>query len=139
MATINLGRVFLGGIVAGAAINIGEFILNMSILGGLWEAAMKELGRQPMGNESIAYLVLMCFALGIVMVWTYAAIRPRFGPGPMTAVCAGLLVWALAVLYPSAGMVPMGLLPGRLLLYGTLWGMLEMPLAGLAGAWLYRE
>ena len=139
MAKINMARVFVGGLVAGAIINVGEFVLNMFILGGLWESAMKELGRPPTGNESIAYFLLLSFALGITMVWIYAAVRPRFGPGPLTAVCAGLLVWALAALYPSAGMVPMNLLPSRLLLYATLWSLVEMPLAAVAGAWLYRE
>ena len=38
-----------------------------------------------------------CWAF--VTVWLYAAIRPRFGPGPKTAICAGLIVWGLSYLY----------------------------------------
>jgi hypothetical protein len=29
------------------------------------------------------------FLIGIFAIWLYAAIRPRHGPGPKTAVCAG--------------------------------------------------
>ena len=139
MGRINMGKVILGGLIAGVVINIGEFALNMAILGGAWEEAMKALNRPPIGNESAGFFVLLCFGLGILGVWTYAAIRPRFGAGPTTAICAGLLVWALAILYPSAGMIPMGLFPAKLILYAIVWDLVEIPLAVIAGAWVYRE
>ncbi len=139
MGKINMGKVILGGLIAGVVINIGEFALNMGILGGAWEEAMKALNRPPIGNESAVFFVLLCFGLGILGVWTYAAIRPRFGAGPTTAICAGLLLWALAVLYPSAGMIPMGLFPTKLILYAIVWDLVEIPLAVIAGAWVYRE
>lgn len=139
MGKINMGRVILGGLLAGVVINFGEFALNMWILGGQWEEAMKALNRPPIGNESAVFFVLLCFGLGILGVWTYAAIRPRFGAGVTTAICAGLLVWALAVLYPSAGMVPMGLFPARLILYAIVWDLVEIPVAVIAGSWIYRE
>jgi len=139
MGKINLSRVVAGGLVAGVIINLGEMIINMFILGGRWEEAMKALGRSSMGNESVIYFILLGFGLGLVMIWIYAAIRARFGPGPTTAICAGLVVWALACLYPNAGMLPMNLFPRGLLFYSTLWCFFELPLAALAGAWLYRE
>ena len=139
MGKINLGRVFAGGLLAGLIINIGEMILNMAIIGEAWNEAMKSLNRPPMGNESIPYFVLLSFGLGIVMIWIYAAIRPRFGPGATTAIGAGLVTWALAYLYPSAGMLPMDLIPQNLIHYSILWGLFELPIAALAGAWLYKE
>ena len=139
MKKINMGRVILGGLIAGVVINLGEFALNMGILGSLWDEAMKALNRPPIGNESAVFFMLLCFGLGIVGVWTYAAIRSRFGAGPLTALCAGLLIWALAILYPSAGMIPMGLFPAKLILYATVWDLVEIPVAVIAGAWFYRE
>src|SRR5207249_3963498 len=35
------------------------------------------------------------FLVGIFAVWLYAAIRPRYGAGPKTALCAGAAVWGL--------------------------------------------
>ncbi len=131
MAKLNLARVFVGGLLAGVVINIGEFILNMGLLGKVMEDALKELKRPPMGNEAIAFYVLMGFGLGIVMIWVYAAIRTRFGPGPTTAICAGLTVWALSYLYPNAGMLPLHLFPRRLLFYSTVWGFFELPIAAI--------
>ncbi len=139
MGKINMGRVIAGGLLAGLIINIGELILNTMIVGESWNEALKALNRPPVGSESIPYFVLISFGLGIVLVWIYAAIRPRFGPGATTAIGAGLIVWALAYLYPTAGAVPMKLFPSHLMLSGTLWGLVEVPLAALAGAWLYRE
>ena len=58
-------------------------------------------------------LIVMTFVLGIASVWLYAAIRPRFGPGAATAVCAGLAVWVIAHVWSGiylwagfAGLIP---------------------------------
>ena len=139
MGKINLVRVILGGLVAGFVINIGEFLLNEPILGSRWRAAMESLNRPPIGSQAITFFVILGFALGIGAVYLYAAIRPRFGAGPRTAVCAGLLVWFFAYLYTSVGMIAMGLLPRSLLLIGVAWGLLEVPIATVFGAWLYKE
>lgn len=139
MGKINLGRVIMGGLLAGLVINIGEFVLNAPILGKDWDAAMGELGRTAIGGQQIAVFVVMGFFLGITAVWTYAAVRPRMGPGPKTAICAGSLIWALAYLYPSIGYLVLDLFPSRLIWIGLIWGLVEIPLATVAGAWLYKE
>jgi hypothetical protein len=139
MQEINNGRVLLGGLLAGLIINVGETILNVPLLGAEMDAAMRERGLEPVAGSAIGAFVLMAFALGIAAVWLYAAIRPRFGPGPKTAICAGLVVWALAYLYPTLGMIVMDLFPMNLALVALVWGLFEATLATLAGAWLYRE
>lgn len=139
MQDINLGRVILGGLLAGLVINIGETILNVPLLGEQMDTAMRERGLEPVAGGAIAAFVLMAFGLGIVAVWIYAAIRPRMGPGPKTAICAGLVVWALAYLYPTLSMVTMDLFPTSLALVALVWGLFEAPLATVAGAWLYKE
>ena len=50
MAKINMGRVILGGLLAGWVLNIGEFLLNEPILGKQWVAAMEALNRPPIGG-----------------------------------------------------------------------------------------
>lgn len=139
MGKINLGRVVLGGLLSGLVLNIGEFLLNESILGKRWEDAMKALGRPPIDTGGMVLYVFLLFALGVFSVWIYAAIRPRFGSGPMTAVCAGLVVWFLASMYASASALPMHLFPRRLLLYSVVWQFFEMPIAAVVGAWPYSE
>ena len=139
MAKINMTRVILGGVLAGLVVNIGEYFLNTSILGKLMEASLQALNRPQVGNEGMAFYVVLGFAVGIFAIWVYAAIRPRFGAGTMTAICAGLMVWFLVSLYASAGLLPLHLFPRRLLLYGVIWTFFEFPLAVIAGAWIYKE
>ena len=139
MGKINIGRVIVGGLLAGVVINIGESLLNAVILMEQWEAALKALNKPPMSGSTIALYVVMGFGLGIVAVWLYAAIRPRMGAGPKTAVCAGLTVWALAYLYPNVGLLPIDLFPTSLLLWSVAWGLGEIVIASVAGAWLYKE
>ena len=79
------------------------------------------------------------FLLGIAAVWLYAAIRPRYGSGPNTAIRAGLVAWAIAVFLPNLGNYPLGLFPTRLLLISTVVALVEIVVATLVGAWLYKE
>jgi hypothetical protein len=140
MGKINLARVIIAGLLAGLVINIGEFILNGAILKQQWADQLEKHKVPPMGGGiQMAYFIAISFAIGLVMIWVYAAIRPRLGAGPKTAICAGLVTWALAYLLPSASEVAMHLFSRRLLLYGTVWGLFELPIAALIGAWLYKE
>ena len=139
MGQINMGRVVLGGLLAGLVINIGEFVLNEPILGAQWVTAMEAMGRSAPGGSAIATFVVGGFILGIAMIWTYAAIRPRQGAGVKTAVCAGLLVWFFAYLYPSSGFLVMKLFPANLIVTSVMWGFFELPIAAVIGAWLYKE
>ncbi len=140
MGNINWGRVLLGGIVAGVVVNVVEFTLHVVILDPDWKAAMAALGRSP--DESTGAMMIyvgLGFLIGILAVCYYAAIRPPFGAGPKTAVFAGLGVWALTYLFPTIGMVPSGLFPNRLLWLPVVVGIVELPLATMVGAWLYKE
>jgi hypothetical protein len=74
-----------------------------------------------------------------MVVWLYAAIRPRLGPGAQTAICAALVVWGLAYLYPNLFIIITNIFPRRMMVIGTVWGLVEVVVAGLAGAWLYSE
>lgn len=139
MGAINTGRVILGGLVAGLVMNIGQTVLNLAVLGKQSEEAMKRLNVEPPGGGTIGIYVGLTFLVGIALVWGYAAIRPRFGPGPKTAVIAGVFVWLLSRLLPSIIYMVSGMLPGSLVMTAAAWGFVEVLLAALAGGWLYRE
>jgi len=134
-----MGRVVFGGLLAGLIINISEFILNGVVYADEMNAAMAALNKPPVAPSMIAWFVLLGFGLGVVTVWLYAAIRPRFGPGVKTAVCASLRIWGLAYLYPNLFMIITNILPSGLMTVATIWGAVEIVIAGIAGAWLYTE
>jgi hypothetical protein len=139
MGRINVGRVILGGLVAGLVINIGETILNLVVVAQAMEDAFQARNLPALGINPIIGFVVFSFAVGIVTVWLYAAIRPRFGPGPKTGAIAGLVVWFFAYLYGAVAMGMMGLFPMKLMAITTIWGLPEIVLAAVAGASLYKE
>ena len=141
MAQINGGRVVVGGLLAGLVMNLVDATANGILLSGRWTAETTSLNphlMQQAASTSIAGWVLVDFLTGIVIVWLYAAMRPRFGEGPSTAVRAGLAAWILGqavyLSYAFNGMFSWGLI-------GTsAAARLVASLAGAyAGAWLYRE
>lgn len=139
MDRINLRRVITGGLVAGLVLNVGHHVLNRVILRDEWYQAMRALTLEPISGSAIAMIIVMLFVLGIVTVWLYAAMRPRFGPGPRTAVLAGLAVWFFVSLWPAICFSLSAMFPTSLLMTSVVWRLVEIPLASLAGAWLYKE
>jgi hypothetical protein len=139
VGSINTGRVVIGGIVAGLVINASEFALNTLVLGPDMEQAMARMNLPPVAGAAMGVFTALGFALGIVILWLYAAIRPRYGAGPTTALCAGATTWFLAYVYGSIGMAMMGMFPLRLMAIGLAWGLVELLVASVAGAYFYKE
>ena len=140
MGNINLGRVILGGIVAGVVIDVFEGVSNGVILSQQYADAMTALGKT--GTMSVRQLIafnLWGLAAGILMVFLYAAMRPRLGAGPKTAIVAGLMIWATAFVLANATMVFLHLMPIGLTLTGLAIALVQSIVAGLAGAYLYKE
>lgn len=140
MGQIDWRRVLLGGIVAGLIIDVFEWMLHGLVLGPQWRQVMAGLGR-PLQETGLrmSFYVLLGLAYGIVAMWVYASIRPRYGAGPRTALYAGLGVWLLGYCLPSMTWVVIGLFPRRLMAIAMLVGLVEILVATLAGAWLYQE
>jgi len=139
MGNINVGRVILGGLLAGLVINIGETVLNVFVVAQGMDHALKARNLPPVGGGAIAGFVLLAFLLGLATVWLYAAIRPRFGAGAGTAAMAGLAVWFFAYLYKGVGQDLMGFFPAGLTILTLVWGLVEILAGALAGGWLYNE
>ena len=139
MGNINLGRVILGGIVAGIIVNAFEFVLNGVLLTNQWTDLMASINRPVLGVTQIVYFNIFGFAMGLVAVWTYAAIRPRFGAGPRTALYAALLTWVTGYVFVDITPTIMGVFPMSMtwMLIGV--GLAEIIVATQVGAWLYKE
>jgi hypothetical protein len=140
MGRINLGRVVGGGLLAGLVLNVYDFVVHGVLLEADWQAAMTALGKpaDTMDAGAIAVFVVIDFIIGIFSVWLYAAMRPRFGPGPRTAVIAALALWFVAVIF-TASQAPLGLFPPKLLWLPIAGAVVVVPLAVAAGAYVYRE
>ena len=139
MRGVRTGHVVLGGLAAGLIINMGEAILNLVVLGDQMTAFMARLNLPPAGFAAMAIFTLLGFALGITMTWLYAGIRTRYGRGVPTALRAGAAVYFFAYLYPSLGAVAMGMFQPRMTAIMLVWGLCEVLIAAVVGAWVYTE
>lgn len=141
MNNINAGKVVTGGLVAGVVLNILDFANNYLVVGADFMANATRLGLDPATMETpagIATWVVIDFLLGILLVFTYAAIRPRFGPGPKTAIYAGLIPF-LAINFIMFGLTKGGLFPMALHVKMTVAQLIIVSLGAIAGAWAYKE
>ena len=139
MSQINIGGVLRGGVAAGVIMNVSEFILNVPVAGAQMDAELASHNLPPVSTAAIATFTFVTLLLGIATVWLYAAIRPRLGPGPKTAIVAGVFVWALSYLYASVFFYMLGTQTLGLVVLGVVWSGIEMIIASSVGAYLYSE
>jgi hypothetical protein len=140
MGTMNVPRIILGGVVAGVLCFIGDGVMHGILLRDYWAQVMANVGRKVTEEPShMVYYAAYDLAKALVGVWLYAAIRPRFAPGPRTAVIAAVATWALVIPIPLLGLIPSGFFGRRFALLWSIEGLVVMVIAIVIGAWLYRE
>jgi hypothetical protein len=138
---INSGRVVAGGLVAGAVANAIDFVNNTYVLGADMQAwaASHNIDPATLTSGAVAGTwVAVDFIYGLLIVFTYAAIRPRFGPGVTTAIIAGLVMF-LAPTIVLFGFTQMGMLTMPMFVKGTIGAIVATLAAAVAGAAVYKE
>ena len=141
MATINVPKVVVGGIVAGIVFNIGDFIINNVIMAADFAQAVTRLGLDPNAMQTLSGAlpwIVLDFCWGWLIVFTYAAIRSRFGAGVQTAVIAAAIPF-LSSTFLFLGFTSMGMFPASLFVKNTLLSVVTVGLGSVAGAWVYKE
>jgi len=134
---MNVKRVFLGGLIAGIVYFFGDGLVHGLLLKQQWAAILRANTQQTM--HSPAYYLPYDLLKGWAVVWIYAAIRPRFGPGPKTAVLAGFVGWLLAIPVPLLGLLPMNFFGAQFVALWSIYGVFPMTVGALVGGWIYRE
>ena len=94
---INTSKVVVGGLVAGVVMNVVGFVVQGLLLGKRMEAEMlavaPSLAGRGIDTGIMVSRVGTQFIIGLLLVWLYAAMRPRFGPGMKTAAYAAAVIW----------------------------------------------
>ena len=137
--TINVTRVIAGGLLAGIVFDLFEAVMNGMLMRPQWAAIMTSLNRPQFAPSQILLFNIVGLVTGLAAVWTYAAIRPRFGSGPRTALIAAALTWVTAKAVVAAYPLISGIYPVQPMAIMLTLQMAEIALGTLAGAWLYRE
>ena len=142
MRKMNVGRVLLGGILAGILLFLTDGFIHSKLLSDDWMAVMRAAGRSVETEEhggDMAYFVVFELLRGLAMAWLYAVIRAHYGPGPKTAICAALTVWGLMFPLAFLELVPMGLFTTKMLVMWSLYELITSVIAGLVAGALYKE
>ena len=138
----NWKRVFLGGILAGIII----LVLSSATTQFLFKVKKPML--ESFGHTiptdftvgDIAFGIIISLVMGIIAVWLYSAIRPRFGSGPKTALIAGFFIWLTGVVLKSGdSLSAIAYIPMNVFIVENLIFLIYIVLATLAGAWVYKE
>lgn len=124
---MNTRRIVLGGLVAGAILAAGEGVVRL----------VGAAGAVPTGTMPFAVLLVRFAVLGMFCMLFYAAAIPTLGAGPRAAATVGLLVFIVGVAFPPfAWATAMGH-SGDVLLNSVIANAVTLPIAVMAGAWLY--
>ena len=139
MGRIDSARVLLGGLVAGLVINVVMAVTWAGLLANWHARTMERLGMdEPLGAQ-IAWFWVFGFVIGIALLWTYAAMRPRFGAGPRTAALAAIVAWLFMSVVPGLFDLVMEMFPFDVIAVGWLVWLVALIFGGLVGGWLYKE
>ena len=139
MKGINVVRWLLGGIVAGIVVWILEGLASMLYMEDMETAMQAHNLAMEMSAAAMILTLIVSILSGLVLVFFYAAARPRFGPGPKTAVIVAVAYWVGGMLVSLLGYQMMGLFPAGLLSLWGIIGVVELIIASLVGGWIYKE
>src|SRR6266545_69251 len=138
---INTGKVIAGGLLAGFIMNVLDMTWNYTVLAADMKAMVDQLRLDPAvltdPSKAIPWIIVD-FVLGLVIVWTYAAMRPRLGPGPRTAILAGLVPF-VSVTAVLCGFASMGVFTQAMLVKSSVFELISVVAGSVAGAWVYKE
>lgn len=141
MPGINTQKVLVAGLVAAVVFAVIDGVTFGVILNAEYTANVTRLGLDPSVVNSpagFAMWIVQELAFGQLVVWTYAAMRPRFGPGMKTAVYAAMVPW-LSIFMGMASFAQVGMLSMPLFWKGAVFSMISTVAGTAAGAAVYKE
>jgi hypothetical protein len=140
---MNTPRVIAGGLVAGAVLNVIDWFVYTKLLADRMNDALEHYkpgsSAVMMSGNAITVYVITDFVIGLLLVWTYAAVRPRLGPGPMTAATVAFLFWIFAAFLNASSSLMTGMMGPRLFWMTELIGLICFIIGAVAGSALYKE
>ena len=138
---INTGKVISGGLLTGVVYNAFDMLWNFTVLQADGLAMAPRLNLNPAVVTDFSYQIpwiVVDFVLGLLTIFIYAGFRPRFGPGPQTAVIAGFMLW-VAITSLFCGFASMGVFTEAMAIKASLLAIVNVVVGSIAGAWVYKE
>jgi len=140
MAGINYRRVLLGGLAGGVVANACDFVIGILMADDSRRMAQRlNLDWDVVTSPGVAITwATIDFVYATLIIWTYAAIRPRFGPGRMTAITAGMMIFGASTLI-LLGFQQMGVFTPDMFTKSAFLSLITAVLVALTGSAIYRE
>lgn len=141
MARINWGRLILGALIAAIIMFFADGFIHERLVRTDWSAVyagLKAAEPTPHGS-SMVYFALFELGRGLISMLFYATMRTHFGPGPKTAVLAGIASWIAFSLTGPAQFIPLGFFSTALWVKVGALHLVTSILAAIAGAAMYKD
>lgn len=139
---MNRQKIVIAGLVAGLVLNLIDFVSYTYLLGAhmarALDAVNPALNAAMSTGRAMATSIVIDFLLGIALVWLYAAMRPRYGPGPRNALMSAFFVWLISS-FAYSMFHTMGMMSTRLWLAVACVALVNMSVGALVGGKLYSE
>ncbi len=139
---MNVGKIIAGGLLAGIILIVINVLAQLVLAERVWNEMNAWVpgssARLPSGSAAVATGVVLKLVIGVLLVWLYAAIRPRFGPGARTATYAAIVVWILGGILFS-DFVLTGMISGTTYVLLEGFQLAGLLLASVVGARMYSE
>jgi hypothetical protein len=141
VSRINTGRLILGALVAGVVLNAADVLIQVVLMAEESQVMRQRLNLNPEaveGTSTMVSFIVANFIMGFILLLTYVGFRPRFGPGPMTATLAALVLF-FSIAPVLFGFMMMGIFAPNAYVKSTLLYFVTFIAAAFAGASLYKE
>lgn len=129
-------RLIACGLLAGAIINIIEWLAHKVWLDSQWNAAFATLGKIP---SFWGTFVAANFEVGIIAIWSYRWLSQFYGPTRATALKSAGAMWLIFWVIPILGMQPFDIFPNYLLALVIVVGILDVVLGILPAIALFER
>jgi hypothetical protein len=135
---INTGKVVVGGLVAGVVANALDYVFQGVVLKRDFEIMQQRLNLDPATANNPVPWIIVDFILGFLVIITYVGFRARWGPGPKTAIYAGLVIF-LGICSMMFALTSIGIFSTDTYMKSAALSLVSVMCASLAGAKIYKE
>ena len=135
---INSGKVVVGGLVAGVVANGLDYLFQGVVLKPDFEIMRQRLNLDPVAANNPVPWIIVDFILGFLLIVAYVGFRARWGPGPKTAIYAGLVIF-LGIASVMGALTAIGVFTTDTYLKSSALSLITIISAALAAAFVYKE
>ncbi len=135
---LNTGKVVMGGLVAGVVGNLLDYVFQGILMRPDFELMQQRLNLDPAKANNPVPWIVVDFVIGFLLIITYVGFRTRWGPGPKTAIYAGLIVF-VSIAAMMGALATIGVFAVDTYMKGSALSLVSVMSASLAGAYVYKE